>query len=97
MIEIVDALGVTAVTAPGSPPKLNLTDSPSSSSVSCVAVTVNVTDVLGLIEGHAGGHAGVVGAARAILVVRLDRNRHLRFGSRFRVTVTSTVPPSATV
>ena len=47
MIEIVDALGVTAVTASGSPPKLNLTDSPSSS-VSCVAVTVNVTDVLGL-------------------------------------------------
>ena len=46
MIEIVDALGVTAVTALGSgAPKLNLTDSPSSSSSSCVAVTLNVTDL----------------------------------------------------
>ena len=45
MIEIVDALGVTAVTASGSPPKLNLTDSPSSSSLSCVASKVMVFDV----------------------------------------------------
>ena len=55
MIEIVDALGVTAVTAPVSPPKLNLTDSPSSSSLSCVPVTVNVTDVLGLMKVTLGG------------------------------------------
>ena len=31
---------------------------------------------VGADDGHAGGHAGVVGAGRAILVGSLDRNRH---------------------
>ena len=96
MLSVVSVLA-PASTAPGRSPKASRTLSPSSSSVSCVAVKVSRLLGLAAGEGHAGRDPGVVGGGGAVLPAVSMGMTTVRSGSWSRVTVTSTVPPSATV